>query len=48
MNKKDILNRMSRKLGSMHMNAIASGNTNAAVDFSELLALLAIYRGEEE
>jgi|TARA_R100000544_G_C2177413_1_gene35214 hypothetical protein len=48
MTKKDILNRMGRKLGSMHMNAIATGNTNAAVDFSELLALLAIYRGEEE
>lgn len=47
MTKKDILNRMSRKLGNMHMEAIATGDTNIAVNITELLALLAIYRGEE-
>ena len=44
MTKKDILNRMSRKLGNMHMEAIATGDTNTALNINELLALLSIIR----
>jgi len=47
MTKKDILNRMSRKLGNMHMEAIATGDTNTALNINELLALLSIYRGDD-
>jgi len=47
MTKKDILNRMGRKLSFMQMEAIATGNTNTTLHVNELLALLALFRGKD-
>ena len=47
MTKKDILNRMGRKLNFMQMTAIATGDTNTALHANELLALLSLYKGND-
>ena len=45
--KKYVLDHISRKLGLMHVDAVASDDITLALKINEVMALLTLYRGED-